>query len=165
MSGLVADLRMAEAERPQARGRALVIAAQVFALLGGRAVVGQAVGLHNQVQLGPEEVHAAGCRAVLAGGPPKAGPSRDGQEEPLQFGVGEDVGVAVEGALHDRNAGAAGYLLYGVAERLGVGQAELVGFADGAVEVFGSEAGCQVDNGNEGDRGGDASMDSGFAGL
>jgi hypothetical protein len=67
-------------------------------LLGGRAVVAEAVGLDDQLQVGPEEVDAEVVHALAGERLRQAGPQRNRDEQALELGIGEREGADVEDA-------------------------------------------------------------------
>ena len=63
--GTVEDLGVGEAQAAQARPRVGLVAAEVDRLLGGGAVVAEAVGLDDEAEGGPEEVDPVATEPAL----------------------------------------------------------------------------------------------------
>ena len=105
--GFVGDLPVREAEDAEAGGGVDLVALHRSCLLGGRAVVAQAVGLDDEAVVGEPEVDLVAHEAVFREGEGEARRQRQGAKEDLQVRIGEAEGVAVEhGAegLHARHA-------------------------------------------------------------
>jgi hypothetical protein len=92
----VGDLVVGEPQRGQARRHVGLIAAPVTRLLGGRAVVAQAVGLDDEAEVRPEEVDPEAVEPLLCEGRGQTRPPGDGEKAALELRVGEGEGVAVE---------------------------------------------------------------------
>jgi hypothetical protein len=85
VGGAVEDLRVGEAQRAEAGAGMGLIAADVYRLLGGRAVVGEAVGLDNEAKLWPVEVNPVAVQPCLGAWLGQTGGAGDGQEAPLEL--------------------------------------------------------------------------------
>jgi hypothetical protein len=136
---------MGEAQRRQAGRRVGLVAEAVPRLLGRGAVVSQTVGLDHQSELGPVEVdleaghETAGLRQRQPGG------IYNGQEPPLELGVGEPEGPPVEGPLEDPEAGTAPQLGERLPQIVGRDQVEPVSLVDGRLELPAGETGGEID--------------------
>lgn len=87
-------------------GRLVRLVAQPVArLLGGGAVVAKPVGLHDQVETRPEEVHPESVDVLSGERRRQPGPSREWEEQPLEVGVGELEGLALKQAADAAHAG------------------------------------------------------------
>jgi hypothetical protein len=97
--------------------------AVVPGLLGGGAVIAPAVGLDHEAEGGPVEVGAA-ADLDLRLGKAQARAADDAQEAPLELGLGEAEGVAVEELPQRRHAALAFAVFELGAEGFGVGEVE-----------------------------------------
>ena len=96
MGRLEAHLGVGEAQRRQPGGGVRLVAHAIACLLGGGAVVAQAVGLDHQAEVGPEEVDLEPVQALARQRQRQAGLLDQRQEAPLELGVGEAEGAPVE---------------------------------------------------------------------
>jgi hypothetical protein len=111
-----------------------LIAAPVARLLRRRPVITQSVGLDDQSKLGPEEVdadavdHSAGLRQRQSSRPDES------KETPLELGIGQAEGPAIEQAPERWNPALAGHLRERCSQSLRVNQIALVRLIDGSLE-------------------------------
>jgi hypothetical protein len=91
-------VRVREAKNRQPGGRQDLVANTVTSLLRGCAVVAQTVGLDDEPQLLPVEVHAKAMEPVLGERLRQARPVRDWHEPPLELRVSEEKGRPTEDA-------------------------------------------------------------------
>jgi hypothetical protein len=152
------DLGVGEAERRHAGGSVRLVALAISRLLRRRAVVSQPVGLDDQAELGPVEVDPEAVDAASRAGPGKARPTRYRQEAPLELGVGEREGAAVEEPSKRRDPAATGHPVERRPEPLGIHEPAPVGFVDRGLERARRQPGGEVDQGDDGPRNGDAPM-------
>ena len=145
VGGLVEDLGVAEAQRAQAAAGVGLVAPHVDRLVGGGAVVGEAVGLDDEAERGPVEVDAVAAEVGLGGRRGQAGGAGDRQEAALERGLGAAEGLGGEDAAQAATARAPGL---GVEERrqaVGGDEPEPVGLVDRVFDAVGREAGGEVD--------------------
>ncbi len=154
--GLAEDLRVVEAERAKAGASMSLVAFQVGRLSRDGAVVGEAVGLDDEAELGPVKVDAVAAEAMLAGRPGKAGGEGDRQEAALERSLGAAEGLRVEEAAEAASA-QPGDWVEEVAKAIGRDEPEMVGRVDRVFEPFVViEAGGEVDEDRERVADGDA---------
>jgi hypothetical protein len=79
----------------------------VARLCGRGRVIAQAIGLHDEAEVRPEEVDLEPVQACAGLWLPEASRAREGKELPLQLGVGEREGAAVEHPSQRRHTPAA----------------------------------------------------------
>jgi hypothetical protein len=92
------DLGVGESDDRVPRGEEVLVAADVPGLRGRGAVVGEAVGLDDEVLVGPEEVRAVLAEEpLLREWPWQARVADESQESALEIRVG--AGVVVEQAM------------------------------------------------------------------
>jgi hypothetical protein len=76
---------MGEAKLGEPGSGVRLVPKAVTRLLRRRSVVAQAVGLDNEAQLGPEEVHPEAVHSLLGQRSRQAGSPRDRDEAPLEL--------------------------------------------------------------------------------
>src|SRR5919106_5772815 len=141
------DLRMGEPQRGQPRRGVRLIPQAISRLLGGGAVIAEAVRLDHEGELGPEEVdlepvHVHAClRHWQPGG------ANDRKEEPLELGVSEHKGPAVQKSPQGGGAWLAPHLLECGSQPLRIDQIELVGFVDRPFQLRRCQLARDVDEG------------------
>lgn len=151
-------LGVREAQGREAGARVSLIAATVHGLLRGRAVIAEAVGLDDEAEIGPVEVHSEAVEADLGLRWWEAGSPSDGDEAALELRVSEEQGGTIEAAAEGRKARPSRHAAQRRPQGLRVDQFELVGFVDRRLELGGREPGCEIDEGEGGARDGDAVM-------
>ncbi len=144
---LVRDLVVGEAQRRQAGRRVGLIATPVARLLGGRAVVAQPVGLDDQAELRPEEVDSEAVEVSLRQRRGQTGAPGDRQEAPLELGLGEGEGVALEQAPERGRAALGPAAGERRAQSLRIDEVEPVRLVDESLELARGQAGGEVQHG------------------
>jgi hypothetical protein len=130
------DLGVREPERGDAGRRVRLVAQTVPGLLRRRAVVAQAVGFHDQVELRPVEVDLEPVQSAPGLRPRKSGAPGQREKAALELGVGERERATVQRSPQGRGAGSGGDdVIEGGPERLGIRQIALVGFVDRGLEL------------------------------
>jgi hypothetical protein len=74
----------------------LLVSKPVLRLLGGGSVISEAIGFHDQPQIGPVEVDPESVDPASRYGQRQPRRLDDGQEAPLQLRVREDERAAIE---------------------------------------------------------------------
>lgn len=141
-----------------------LVADLVLCLLACRSVVPEAVGLDNQAELRPEEVHAETIHSLLSQRPGKASAVSDPQKSSLKLRIGEPEGPLIKHRAQRRDTLAAAMPIHLGPQHLGIDQPEFVRFVDGALELGVGQLRAQIDEGAawRGDR---YSMPTGSVGL
>jgi hypothetical protein len=143
--GAVEDLGVGEAQRPQSGARMGLVAAQVDLLLGGGAVVAEAVGLDDEAELRPEEVDAIATEPPLGGGRGKSRVADDREEPALQRVLGAAEGLRVEDPLEAAEPGAARLAIQRRPQPMRADQVEPVRLVDRVFDLVVGQARRQVD--------------------
>ena len=127
VGGLEANLRAREAQRSQPGRGVRLVAHPILGLLRRRAVVAQAVGLHHEPQLRPEEVDLEAVNLAIARCRRRQpGAARDRQEAAFELRVGERERSPVERGPQPAEPGLRRSLVERRAQPLGVDEVELV---------------------------------------
>jgi hypothetical protein len=103
--GLEPHLGAGEPQRGPAGGHVRLVADAVGGLLRRRAVVAQAVGLDDEVELRPEEVDPVAVDLALGKGPRQTGAPCDREEQALEVAVGERERPRIERAAQGPGTG------------------------------------------------------------
>jgi hypothetical protein len=119
----------------------------VARLLCGRAVVPQPIGLDDQAELRPVEVHSESIHPLLRQRSGQAGPGDQPEEAALEFRVGEGERSPVEQLAKSRNSGTSAMVFDGCPERFGIDQAEPVRLVDGSLKEGPAHPRAEVDQG------------------
>jgi hypothetical protein len=104
-------LGVAEAEPLDVRDGVRLVADEVLRLLGRGAVIAEAVGLHDEAEVGPVEVDFEAVDRCLGVRLRQAGSARDRDEEAFEFRGGEDEGRRVEEVAQRLESPSAGPLV------------------------------------------------------
>jgi hypothetical protein len=134
-----------ESQRGQTGGSVRLIAKSIPRLLRGRAVITQAVGFDDEMQIGPVEV---GFETVDAGTGKrlwKTSGAGKWEKAAFELGVDEVEGAPVEHFSHLANPGTSNQLSKGSAKLLGISEAELVRLVDRGLQGPSVEPRRQVD--------------------
>jgi hypothetical protein len=151
-------LVVGEAQRDEAGGRVGLVAAPVSGLLRGGSVVAETVGFNDEAEIRPVEVDVIAVDPLLGERSGQSGLAHDRKKEALELGGGKLEIVAEEGPAEDADA-APGRLRLKCSEEGGWGNpVEAVRFVDGVLELPRRENGGEVDEGEYGTRGRDASV-------
>ena len=92
----MAHLRVREPQRRDAVRGVGLVAEPVSRLLSGRAVVAQPVGLDDQADLWPEEVHPMAVHPLAGARQRQSGTSDECEESALELRVGQAKRAAIE---------------------------------------------------------------------
>ena len=136
---------MREAEGRQPCGRVDLVTATVSDLLRRSSVIPQAVRLHDQPELRPEEVGAEVVHPCASPGCRQADGADQPEEDPLEFGVGEPECASVEDPAQRRNPALPAHPIEPQAKRFRIDEIELVCFVDCGFERSGFESRRKVD--------------------
>lgn len=158
MLRLVANLRVGEAQRRVPRSEMILVATTIARLLGGSAVVAQAIGLDNQPQVGPEEVDAKAAEVLARERHRKPCLLRERQEEPLELGIGEPKRAPVKQLPQPRNAPATPIPLELRAESLRINKIEPIRLIHRPLEPSTIKSRGDVNQGQDWIRHGNADM-------
>src|SRR6188768_301283 len=156
MAGVVANLGVGEAKWREPCGQVDLVTQAVAGLLRWSSVVAQPVGLHDQPQIGPEEVGTEAVDVLAGKGNRQAGACGKWQEEPLKFRVGEPKGAPVENLAQARDTPASSISLERSAEGLRVNQIKPIRLVDGPLGPSAIESRGDVDQGGNHGNHGDA---------
>src|SRR5687767_2240127 len=105
-----------------------LVADPIGLLLGGGAVVAQAIGLDDQAEDWPEEVHPEAVDRLPGERLGKPGSANDPEEAPFELGVGEGEGRCAEDLAKGPNAALIPTVIECATKRLRIDEIELVGF-------------------------------------
>src|SRR4051794_31018116 len=133
-----------------------LVAEDAPGLLRRRAVVAQSVGLDDELEVGPPEVHCVAVDVGLSLGLGKTGPQCNRDEKALELAGREDEGVAVEDLSQWPCAWPAGSVVELPPKPVGIDEVELVRLVDGGFPLAVVEARGYVDEGARGARDRDA---------
>lgn len=113
-----------------------MVARDVDRLLGGGAVIGEAVGLDHQPEFGPEEIDQVPAKALLRARLGKTGGDGDREEAALELGLRPAERLRVEQAARPGTAGRRDGV-EGDSQPVGCDQAKMVGLVDRVFDRFG----------------------------
>jgi hypothetical protein len=122
-----------------------LVAPEVHGLLGGGAVMAEAVGLDDEAESGPEEVDSIATQTALGLGWRDAGLADDREEAPLERVRRATEGLRVEDPLQPTDARTGRLILERRAEVGRADQVEAVGLVDGIFDVGRAQFHRQVD--------------------
>jgi hypothetical protein len=126
---------MGEAERRQSGSRVDLIAAPISRLLRRRAVVSQSIGLDDQTQLGPEEIHAKAVDMSAGLRRWQASSLDQSEKSPLELGVGQPENAAIKDADERTDTTFAAHLTERQTQSLRIDEIESIGLIDGCFQL------------------------------
>lgn len=143
------DLGMGETQRHQPSRRVRLVALPVSRLLRGSTVVAETVGLRHQSDLGPVEIDLEPADVDPCLGTRETGAAGEREEAPLELGVREDEGSAVQDPAHGGDARDPRAAVENGTECVRVDQVELVRLIDRCLELTRWQPGAEVDQGSQ----------------
>jgi hypothetical protein len=109
-----------------------LVAPAVAQLLHLSAVIGEAVRLNDEAEVGPVEVDTAGTEVLLGSRQPDAVLPQDGEEAALEVGV--RAAVAGKRFSHHTNTREQRHFVERAFERLRIDEVQTIGFVDRCFE-------------------------------
>ncbi len=141
---LVPDMSAREPQTLQSGDGVGVITPMVNRLLHRCAVVPESIGLDDETEIGPKEVHAVAVDPLLRQWDRQTSLSDEAQESSFEFGVSETKRVPVKRPPQDAQPGAARELIKARSERLGIDEVKLVSLIDCRFELVYWQNCCEV---------------------
>src|SRR5262249_55095037 len=114
--GLETNLRMREPEGGQSGGGVRLIPLAIACLLGRSAVVAQTVRLHDQTQVGPEEIDPEAVEANTGLGRRQSEIANQPEKSPLELGIGQAVDLAIKKSRQGADARLSAYFFQPAAQ-------------------------------------------------